>query len=277
MTRRARICTQCRRLNSADDKVCYHCRARLAGGGGLRLRGVVGTLLGQEQPAARFYLLLCVGVYLACTLQGGLSPFEGISKAAAIRWGAIVPGVNEPWRVLSAMFVHFGVLHIVFNMVTLHDLGRLLESTLGSARFLCAFLLTGIAGFVASEQWYAWRGTLSATAGASGGLFGLLGVFIGLLYARRHPAWKQELGRVLVMAAIIALLMPVNNAAHFGGLVAGGLLGLWFGRERLSGQARIAYNLLATVLVAASIASIVASQLSAAKYLRQPARPAQTS
>jgi rhomboid protease GluP len=277
VTRRARICTRCRRLNSADDAVCYHCQARLPGDGELQLRGLVSAVLGQEQPAARFYLLLCVGVYLACTLKGGLNPFEGISKAEAIRWGAIIPGVNEPWRVLSAMFVHFGVLHIVFNMVTLHDLGRMLESAIGSGRFLCAFLLTGIAGFLTSQQWYEWRGILSATAGASGGLFGLLGVFIGLLYARRHPAWKQELTRVLVMAGIIAILMPANNAAHAGGLVAGGLLGLWFGRERLRGRAHVVYNLLAAVLVIASLASILACHLTAPKYLRQPVQSARTS
>jgi membrane associated rhomboid family serine protease len=272
VTRRARICTQCRRLNSADDTVCYHCRARLPGDGELQLRGVLSSLLGHEQPAARFYVVLCVGIYLACAMKGGFSLMGGVPMLEAARWGAIIPRLDEPWRVLSAMFVHFGALHILFNMLTLNDMGRLLEPRLGSGRFLCAFLITGIVGFLTSDQWYALRGSLTPTAGASGGLLGLIGVLIGMLYVRKDPAWKQVLARVFVYGLIFALVMPTNNAAHLGGLVSGGLLGLWFGRERRPTQNQRAYNVIAALLVVASLGSIVASQLSVANYERKAAQ-----
>jgi rhomboid protease GluP len=157
-------------------------------------------------------------------------------------------------------------------MMTLNDLGRLLEPRLGSARFLCAFLLTGILGFVASDLWYAWRDAPTVTAGASGGLLGLIGVFIGLLYARRDPAWKQVLGRVIVYGLLFAFVMPANNAAHLGGLVSGGLIGLWFGRERPRASRGTVYNVVATLLVVASLGSIVASQVSVAQFLKAAAR-----
>jgi rhomboid protease GluP len=205
-------------------------------------------------------------------MKGGFNLMGGVPTLEAARWGAIVPGLNEPWRLLSAMFVHFGALHILFNMLTLNDMGRLLEPRIGSGRFLCAFLSTGILGFVASDYWYALRGSPTFTAGASGGLLGLIGVFIGLLYARKDPAWKQVLARVFVYGLVFAIVMPANNAAHAGGLVAGGLLGLWFGREKKPAQNRRVYNVIAALLVVMSIGSIVASQVSVGRYLREAAQ-----
>jgi membrane associated rhomboid family serine protease len=274
MTGRARVCSQCRRLNSPDDKVCYHCNARLPGGAELRLRGLLTTVLGHEQPAARFYLVLCVGIFLACAAKsGGLR----VSNLEAIRWGALLPELGEPWRYLSAMFVHSGLLHILFNMMVLNDLGRILEPRLGSARFLCGFLLTGVLGFVVSTAWYGFLGKSGFTVGASGGLFGLNGVLVGYLYIRRDPTWKQELKRALVWVVLMAVVtavgnVPINNAAHFAGLVAGVVMGLLFALERRPGRNRVVYNVLGTLLVVASLASIVASQVSVAQYLRDVAR-----
>jgi rhomboid protease GluP len=230
---------------------------------GVRLREAIHTVFGQEQPAARFYLMLCIAVYLVTALKGGhFNPLSGIPVIEALRFGALGTGASEPWRYLSAMFVHFSVMHILFNMMTLNDLGRLLEPRIGSGRFLCAFLGTGIAGFIASSLWYEWWGEPSLTAGASGGLMGLIGVFIGILRARKDPRWKQILGRVFVYGLIFAIVFPVNNAAHVGGLLAGSGLGFWYGREKRAAQNTRWYNALAAILVVLSLASIAASYVS---------------
>jgi len=229
----------------------------------VRAREAIQTVFGQEQPAARFYLMLCIGVYLITVLKGGhFNPLSSIQPIEALRFGALGTGANEPWRYLSAMFVHFSAMHILFNMMTLNDLGRLLEPRIGSGRFLCAFLGTGIAGFIASSLWYEWWGDAWLTAGASGGLMGLIGVFIGILRARKDPRWRQILGRVFVYGLIFAIVFPVNNAAHVGGFIAGGGLGFFFGHEKRALKNTSWYNALATILVVLSLASIAASYVS---------------
>jgi rhomboid protease GluP len=220
-------------------------------------------VLGAYNPLTRLYIGLCVAIYLFTALRGSFSFLGGIPVSEALRWGALWGplGRSEPWRYLSAMFVHFGILHILFNMMTLNDLGRLLEPRLGSARYVIAFLITGVCGFVVSDFWYSWTGTLTLTAGASGGLTGLIGVLIGFLYAHRDPAWKQVLTRVAVYAVILAMLMPVNNAAHLGGFVAGLPFGYLFGRERRPWQRNAVFAALAGLCVVASFASIALSHL----------------
>lgn len=270
VSQRSRICPNCRRLNSAEDRVCYHCHARLPGKAALRWRELTATALGDVQPGARFFVILCVLIYAFTAMKGNFSLMGGIPNLVALRWGALFPGMDEPWRYLSAMFIHFGLLHIFFNMMTLNDLGRMLEPRLGSGRFLSAFLITGIVGFIASDLWYTWMGHPALTGGASGGLLGLIGVLVGFLYARRDPMWKQVLGRVLVYAAIFAIALPVNNAAHLGGLVSGMALGYLFGTERQR-WARLTpwYNRLAALLVVCSVVSIAASYVSIGAWIER--------
>jgi membrane associated rhomboid family serine protease len=223
------------------------------------------SALGREYPLTKLYVGLCLIVYVLMTLGGGkLTILGGGSVAEAVRWGALITGISlqEPWRVLSAMFVHFGVLHIGFNMMALWDVGRAIEQRLGSARFVLVFIGTGIIGFVASEFWYVMQRELVPTAGASGGLFGLISAFIGYLYAARDPAWKQFLVRVLIYAAIFAVALPVNNAAHFGGFIAGFPMGYLFYKEKRPWDRRWIFGGLAALLVIASFGSIVLCHLS---------------
>src|SRR5690606_29690290 len=146
----------------------------------------------------------------------------------AFRWGALHPALvaDEPWRLLSAMFVHFGILHLGMNMSALLALGRGLEQALGSTRFVIVFVATGLMGFVASTAWsISGPGAMVTTAGASGGLFGLVGFEVGYLYRSRDPRWKSALTRALVIGVLIGFFFPVNNAAHGAGAVLGGALG----------------------------------------------------
>ena len=143
--------------------------------------------------------------------------------SALWRWGMLLTGIadSQPWRLLSAMFVHLGILHLALNMMSFVDLGRMTEARVGSWRCGVIFVVTGVLGFVTSELWYGLVAEHVPTAGASGGLFGLGGALVGCLYARRDPAYKDLLLRMVVYAVVFALLMPVNNSAHAGGLVSG--------------------------------------------------------
>jgi len=179
-------------------------------------------------PATAFFAALSVAVYLALLANaGGLG--APVSGRAALHWGALVGelGWREPWRHLSAMFVHFGLLHLGFNLLALVSFGRTLERVLGTARFTLLLLLTGALGFVASDAWYSWFPPQQVTGGLSGGIFGLLGAEVGLRFAAGEAGWQRAFVSALGYAVAMALIpgQSVNNAAHVGGLLSGGVLG----------------------------------------------------
>jgi rhomboid protease GluP len=178
--------------------------------------------------ATMLFTGLAIAVYLGLLASaGGLgAPLGG---RTALRWGALVGtlGWREPWRHLSALFIHFGFLHIAFNLLALVSFGRMLEHALGTARFALLLLLSGALGFLASDVWYIWFPPQQITGGLSGGIFGLLGAEVGLRFAARDDSWKRSAVSALGYAAAMALIpgQNVNNAAHVGGLFSGGALG----------------------------------------------------
>jgi len=166
----------------------------------------------------------------------------------------------QPWRLLSAVFVHFSVLHLGMNMFALQSLGRAMEEKFGGARLIVAFVITGVLGFVASRIWYGPIGP--STAGASGAIFGLIGIEVGYLVSRKDPGAKDVFIQNLIMAVAIAFVMPVNNPAHLGGFVAGFPLGFLLDRE-FRGKSRfdLVYQWGAVLFALLSLASIALSLL----------------
>lgn len=223
-------------------------------------------VLGRENPMTRLFLWMCLGVYALQIMTGAeLSLLGGMPYSTAFRWGALTPqlGELEPWRVLSAMFVHFGVMHLGFNMMALVDLGRWTEKTLGSARFTVILVATVISGFLVSNYWYTHINPgPTVTGGASGGLFGLAGTMIGYLYARKDPAWKQIATRLVIYTVILTFVLPLNNAAHVGGAVAGVALGYLFYKENRPWRLERWFRVLAALSVVACVTSVALSNAS---------------
>jgi rhomboid protease GluP len=220
-------------------------------------------LSGGEFLATHGLALFCVVVFaLAVALDGRLpiAPEGGFGlpfrNSTLLRLGVLVPRLvpAEPWRLLSAVFLHYNALHIGLNMYGLVLLGRAIEARFGPARAILIFVLAGLGGFVVSYFW-----TDAGTCGASGGVFGQLGAEIGVLVARRLPNWKDLLFQNLVYAVLMGFLFQVNNAAHLGGFVIGFGLGYGFDKERLRPATNRLWSALAGVAVLASIASVVLS------------------
>jgi rhomboid protease GluP len=206
--------------------------------------------------ATTLFVLLDVGVYVGLML-GGTEAWGSVRPLQALRWGALAGALGhiEPWRYLSAMFVHFSLLHVGFNTLALHQLGRNLEDGVGWARFVVVFIGTGVAGFLASELWYT---PMPPTGGISGGIFGLLGAAVGWRYAQRDPEWKRLAITGVCYAVLMGFLpgVTVNNAAHGGGLVAGAGLGWALYRVGRGRRVDRAANLVGALLIVASFASI---------------------
>lgn len=130
------------------------------------------------------------------------------------------------WRLLTNCFLHIGIVHLLFNMYALLYVGVLLEPLLGKIRFASVYLLTGIAASVASLWWH----DLTISAGASGAIFGLYGVFFALLTTKvidkgAREALLPSISIFIVYNLINGLRGGIDNAAHIGGLVSGLVFG----------------------------------------------------
>jgi membrane associated rhomboid family serine protease len=264
----ARLCPYCKELNSVGERRCYRCGRRLPGpaaDGALRL---VQQLLGVEAPVTRLLLFLELAVFALCvivehTIPDGIGFFgflglkPSFNASTLLRFGALggALGRTEPWRYLSAVFVHAGIVHIGMNLWIFTSLGYALERELGGARFALLFLLSGALGFVASSYWYAPVEPL--TMGASGGVFGQIGAWVGILGARRDPEWKNVFVRNLIYAVLLSLALGnVNTPAHLGGFAAGIAIGFLFGREKPKWRLEWPLRLLAAVGLCSVVASV---------------------
>jgi rhomboid protease GluP len=138
------------------------------------------------------------------------------------------------WRLLTYMFLHGGLMHIAFNMWCLWDLGALCESLYGRWTFACIYLITGIAGGLASVAWN--PGVLSV--GASGAIFGLAGALLASFYLGEFSvpriAIQGTLRSLLFFVGFNVLfgtmISGIDNACHFGGLISGLILGALIAR-----------------------------------------------
>jgi rhomboid protease GluP len=133
---------------------------------------------------------------------------------------------GEWWRLLSSCFIHIGVIHLLLNMYALVYIGLLLEPYLGRSRFLAAYLITGLLGSAASLFW----NELTISAGASGAIFGLYGVFLAMLTTNliektARKAMLTSIGVFVCYNLFYGLKGGIDNAAHIGGLLSGLVVG----------------------------------------------------
>jgi membrane associated rhomboid family serine protease len=169
-------------------------------------------------------------VYVAMGLSG-VSWMEPMIRDA-IRWGAdygVLTLGGQWWRALTNMFVHFGIIHIGFNMWCLWSLGRTLEFFMGRKAFAVAYVLSGLAASLVSLAWNPWQ----VSAGASGAIFGVAGAFVAYLALKKTPIDRALMLRQLRSLAFFigynlfwgAAHGGIDNSAHVGGLLAGLILG----------------------------------------------------
>jgi rhomboid protease GluP len=151
-----------------------------------------------------------------------------------LAWGAnFGPATQDGqwWRLFTALFVHFGIVHLALNMWALWDVGRLVERLYGRLRFTLLYLGSGIVGNLLS---LAVQGNQAVSGGASGAIFSLYGALLVFLWRERRQVERGEFRWLFGAASVftflilgMGLVVPgIDNAAHAGGLVAGALLGL---------------------------------------------------
>jgi rhomboid protease GluP len=149
-----------------------------------------------------------------------------VQPGPVLQRGALIPALvaqGEAWRLVSSVFLHSGITHLGFNMLSLYFLGSFTEESFGRSRFFALYLLSGVSGGLA----YLYFGGFNQPAvGASGAIFGLLGGVLGYALRRGTFSWQNPLIRQLLILLAINLYIGlsvanISNTAHLGGLVGG--------------------------------------------------------
>lgn len=186
----------------------------------------------RQAPVTHFLLLANCVVFLLMLAFG--AGWWHTHSGVQLQWGAnFGPATQDGqwWRLLSALFIHFGVLHLTLNMWALWDIGRLVERLFGSVRFALLYLGSGVVGNLLS---LVVQGNQAVSGGASGAIFSLYGALLVFLWRERRQVEPKEFrwlfGGALLFTALMlgfGFVVPgIDNSAHGGGLLAGALLGV---------------------------------------------------
>ena len=247
---------------------CHECGTNLRFGLAAWSKGLA-EFFGGHAPVTVAILILNI-VFFAAELMGtiqagqfgGLSILWGMNGETLYRLGACFgPSIyqgHEWYRLITAMFLHGGLIHIGFNMMVFLDLGPIVEEVYGSARYLFLYVTMGAASFVVSSL----AGHFSL--GASGAILGLVGLMIAIT-TKRGGAYMRELRSRLISWVVTIFVMGLlftgmrtDNWAHAGGLAAGFVLGKVFADRRpLNGPETTRAYALGWLAGAAILASIV--------------------
>jgi rhomboid protease GluP len=245
------VCPGCGSLVGVGDEKCYICGRVNPGLWGFapvlkRLGNDLGFVPLVVGSSTVLYVLTLLRSGSELQIVGGGMSFLAPSSRALMFFGASgaypVFVFGGWWTVLSATWLHGGLLHILFNMMWVRDLGPTTADAIGPARTIIIYTISGVCGFLLSSfaGWYGpaiplLRGA-SLTIGASASIFGLLGALVH--YGRKggssliHDAAK----RYALILFVFGLIMPgVDNYAHAGGFVGGYALSAFFNpltRER---------------------------------------------
>jgi rhomboid protease GluP len=260
-----KICPACGALVGISATRCHECGANLRFSLAALSKKLSGIFGEYDAPITTVLLvsnILMFGVsWLAIAAAGkggGLSILWGVGGETQYRLGSSFPYsifiLHEWWRLVTAMFLHGGLIHIGFNMMALMQLGPAMEELYGSARYLFFYVVTGAFGFLVSA------GMGNHSLGASGAILGLVGLMLAVT-TKRGGAYMHELRSRLISSVVILFVlgfmgMGMDNYAHGAGLAAGfGLGKLFADRQPMNSRERqIAYALgwLAGIVVIAS-------------------------
>jgi rhomboid protease GluP len=195
--------------------------------------GLLAQPIVRPSPPIATIALLAINIGIFVIMVASGISFVTPQTDQVLRWGADYGPYTlsgQYWRLISSMFLHFGIIHIFGNMWCLWSLGQLTEKLLGSLSLVGLYLMTGVGASLLSLSWDPMR----VSAGASGAIFGIAGALISVLYFGRlglQPEGRRKLLGYVVRFAFLNLLFGlqghIDNMAHLGGLVSGLLIGFF--------------------------------------------------
>ncbi len=176
------------------------------------------------------YALIAINVVIFILMVIDGAGFMKPNALVHIRWGSNIAPLTlsgDYWRLLTNIFIHFGLIHLLANMYCLYIIGSYLEPMLGKKKYILAYFATGILASLTSLWWHT---EMSNSAGASGAIFGLYGLFLALLTTPLIPTsvrkiLLQNIALFVLFNLIYGIKDGVDNSAHIGGLISGFVIG----------------------------------------------------
>ena len=193
-----------------------------------------------RSPYAITYALIAINVLVFVAMVASGVSFTEPTPLDVENWGGdfgpLTVGAHQWWRLLTSCFVHFGIIHIGFNMYVLFQIGPFIERAFGRVRYLLIYFFAGLAGSLVSV----WVHPNAVGAGASGAIFGLYGAVFGFLLRNRRsldPAVTKSIAQsagIFVLYNVVygSITRTTDLSAHFGGLVIGFIVGMLLIRPR---------------------------------------------
>ncbi|HEU4401141.1 MAG TPA: rhomboid family intramembrane serine protease [Candidatus Polarisedimenticolia bacterium] len=274
---RLRMCRSCRTLVPSSERTCPACGVSMSGvptGGVSRLvtlllpgTGIVTILLVTANVVMSLVVLVVWG---SAGEAGGLTsllspPWQALFLLGE-KWTPLI-AEGQVWRLVTANYLHGGLFHLFVNCYSLMNLGPLVEESFGARKTFVIYTITGICAFITSAV----VRPQTPSIGASGALFGLLG--FAVVYGRLRGgstgrAISAHLMRWVILGLLMVFLPGIDSAAHVGGLLSGGALGLLIeAGEPKSRAAEIGLRLLTAGALLVTLGSFVAMALSYADNL----------
>jgi membrane associated rhomboid family serine protease len=306
------MCRNCGALVGANEASCSLCGApKNSTGAGVAASQTQAPQHVHDHETVRFaravlnrpyiftiaFLVANIFIFMLTSQSGAIE-----NPGVLIRYGAKVNafingqvnGQHEWWRFVTPIFLHGGIAHLLMNMYGLWVIGPYVEKLYGSAKFVVFWVLTGVAGVVASYLSvqpgmhnagplgrFIFKSQDAVSVGASGALFGLIGVLFvfGIKFRHELPeGFKRAFGTgmlpTILLNIFIGYMIPViDNAAHMGGLVAGASLALAVNYKRPGERGSVA--VVWHILQVAALALVAVSFLMVARnFNKQYAAPA---
>ena len=227
-----RQCPACGNQTSIKDPNCSYCGMVSVDAADPKKtaseRRFLQELFNRSNPFTMIFIGINVGVFVLMSLAGGFA-MTSVDPQVLLGFGAkqnnLIAEQHEYWRLITSIFIHIGVIHLLLNNYALWIIGQEIERIYGSARFVVLYLATGIVGSLGSYFF----NPQATSAGASGAIFGLFGVMAAFAfrYRKEIPEFlSRDIKRRVIPVIFINLVFGfsvriVDNAAHIGGLLAG--------------------------------------------------------
>lgn len=272
--RKSILCPNCSKLISADERSCPHCGVSRPGA---RWKNIpITSELLRDDQIIRTIIYANVGMYIISLILNPMSlglsanplTFLSPSNRALILLGSTgtipIDQMHRWWTLISANYLHGGILHILFNMIALRQIGPLVLREYGVNRLVCLYTLGGTIGFLVS-----YLAGVRFTLGASAAVCSLIGA--SLYYGKSRGGtygqaiYRQISGWVLGLF-IFGLLVPgINNWGHGGGIAAGIFLGFLLGYQERKRENQF-HKILASLCVVATVAVLLWAILTSFYY-----------
>lgn len=199
----------------------------------------------RQAPVTTALLVINLVVFVLMLMAG--AGLWHTSNGVQLAWGAnFGPATQDGqwWRLFTALFIHFGIVHMALNMWALWDIGRLVERLYGRGRFTLLYLASGVLGNLLS---LVVQGNKAVSGGASGAIFSLYGALLVFLWRERRQVERGEFRWLFGAASVftlvtlgMGLVVPgIDNAAHVGGLLSGALLSILLAQPWMPNSPRL--------------------------------------